>query len=175
MHAIDCNPIVKEIRLSRNFLFTIRWNFTVECEYKPLKDCWKSLAINCASVQDSQPCRVLLAQLTSEFANRQVENFIVCFSSQCAYYKKVTPLWGCLLTLVISSRNKNFLIQRSNCTIKVCLVLYESFVSKTGLKFICLIDFFSTSLLTTYACTHAHCCSLFKLDAKLNLGIDCFM
>ena len=66
------------------------------------------------------------------------------------------------------SYSKNFLAQRSNCTIKVCLVLYESFVSN------CLIDFFATGLLTTRTYTHAHCCSLLKLGAKLDLVIDRF-
>ena len=70
-----------------------------------------------------------------------------------------------ICTLVISSCSKNFLLQRSNCTTKVYLVLYESLVSKMEPKLICLIDFFITSLLTMHAYTHAHCFSLLKLDA----------
>ena len=76
---------------------------------------------------------------------------------------------------VNSSYHKNFLILRSNCTTKVCLVLYESFASKAGSKFNCLINFFITSLPITCAYTHAHCCSLLKVDAKLDLVIDRFM
>ena len=75
-----------------------------------------------------------------------------------------------IYALVISSRNKNFFIQRSNCTTKVCLVLNESSVSKTVLKYNCLVDFFTISLLNT----HAHCRSLLKLDTKLDLVIDRF-
>ena len=57
---------------------------------------------------------------------------------------------------------------------KVCLVLHESFESKTGPKCDCLVDFFATSLLTTHAYTHTLCHSLLKLDAKLDLVIDRF-
>ena len=51
---------------------------------------------------------------------------------------------------------------------------YELFVSKMGPKCSCLVDFFTTSLPTTRAFKHAHCCSLLKLDVKLDLVIDHF-
>ena len=77
-----------------------------------------------------------------------------------------------ICALVISVCNKNFLTQRSYCTTKVCIVLYESFVSKTGQKFNFLTDFFATSLLTMQAYTHAHCCSLLKLDLTIDRRED---
>ena len=81
-------------------------------------------------------------------------------------------LFAKICTLVISVCDKNFLTQRSNRTTKVCLVLYESFISKTGPKFNCLTDFFATSLLTMQAHTHAHCCSLLKLDLVIDRRED---
>ena len=57
-----------------------------------------------------------------------------------------------ICALVISSRNENFLVQRSNCSTEVCLVLNELFVSKTGSNCNCVVDFFATSLLNTHAC-----------------------
>ena len=64
---------------------------------------------------------------------------------------------------------------KSSYTTEVFLVLYELLVSKTGPKCNCLVDLFVTSLLNTCAYTHAHCRSLLKLDAKLDLVIDRFM
>ena len=58
-------------------------------------------------------------------------------------------LFTTICTLVISLCSKNFLIQTSNWTTEVCLVLHESFVSKTGPKCNGLLDFFATSLLKT--------------------------
>ena len=58
-------------------------------------------------------------------------------SSQCAYSEKVTSLWGRLLGfvhLLFYHAAKNFLILRSNYITEVCLVLHESFVSKTWPK-----------------------------------------
>ena len=95
----------------------------------------------------------------------------------CLFHKGYATmgLFTKICTFVISLRNKNFLIQRSNYTMEVYLVLYELFVSKMGLKRNCLIDFFTTSLPTTHVNMHAHCCSLLKLYTKLELVIDCFM
>ena len=45
-------------------------------------------------------------------------------------------------------------------------MLYQCFVSETGRKYGCLVDFFTTSLPTMRAYTHAHHCSLFKLEEK---------
>ena len=45
-------------------------------------------------------------------------------------------------------------------------MLYQCFVSETGWKYGCLVDFFTTSLLTMPAYTHAHRCSLFKTGKK---------
>ena len=57
--------------------------------------------------------------------------------------------------LVISLHTKNFFIQISNCTMKVCLELYESFASKILLKFNCLIDFLSPVCLPcVHICMH---------------------
>ena len=67
-----------------------------------------------------------------------------------------------ICALVIQLHNKKFLVLRSNYTTKVCLELYELFISKMGLKCSCLVDFFITSLPTMRAYTHAHCCSLLK-------------
>ena len=91
--------------------------------------------------------------------------FIVHFSSQYAYSKKITPLWSRLLGfahMLFNHATKNFLILRSNYTTKVCLVLFELFVSKTGPKFNCFIHVFTTSLLIMRAYTHAHCYLLSK-------------
>ena len=62
--------------------------------------------------------------------------------------------------LVILSHSINFLKQRSNYTTEVCLVLYESFVSKMGPKCNCLVDFFATSLLKMHADTGLYACAL---------------
>ena len=51
----------------------------------------------CECSRFSTLCRVLLAQLTSVIVYQLVTTFIVPFSSQCTYSKKVTPLRGCLL------------------------------------------------------------------------------
>ena len=51
-------------------------------------------------------------------------------------------------------------------------MLYELFVSETGPKCNCLVDIFATSLQNMHAYTHAHCRSLFKFYAKLDLVID---
>ena len=94
-----------------------------------------------------------------------VTTFIVRFGSQCTYSKKVMPLWGHLLGFVhwlFNCATKNFFILRSNYTTEVCLMLHEPFVSKAGLKCNCLVDFFTTTLPTTRACTSAHCCLLLK-------------
>ena len=100
---------------------------------------------------------------------RLVPTFIVRFSSQCTYSKKVTPLWGRLLGfvhLLFNCAAKNFLILRSNYAMEVCLVLHESFVSKMGPKCNCLVDFCTTCLLTTCAYTYAHCCLSFKAGCE---------
>ena len=76
------------------------------------------------------------------------------------------PLWDRLLGLIahllFNQATKNFLILRNNYTMEVCLVLHESFVSKTGTKCNCLVDFFTTSLPPCVHYMHAHCCLLFK-------------
>ena len=51
-------------------------------------------------------------------------------------------------------------------------MLYESFVSKTGTKCNCLVDFFATSLLITRVSMHAHCCSLMQ-NSTLRLIATC--
>ena len=45
-------------------------------------------------------------------------------------------------------------------------MLYQYFVSETGRKYGCLVDFFTTSLPPMRAYTHAHRCSLFKTGRK---------
>ena len=45
-------------------------------------------------------------------------------------------------------------------------MLYQCLVSETGRKYDCLVDFFTTSLPTMRAYTHAHRCSLFKIGRK---------
>ena len=119
----------------------------------------------------------LAESCTLEFVYWQVKTFIAHFSSQCTYYKRSChyELLIRIYTLVMSSHNKNFLIQRSNYITEVCLVLYELLVSKTGLPCNCFVDFSAINLLTTRAYIHAHCCFLLKLDAKLDLVIDHFM
>ena len=46
-------------------------------------------------------------------------------------------------------------------------MLFQCFVSETGRKYGCLVDFVTTSLLTMRAYKHAHRCSLFKTDRLL--------
>ena len=92
-------------------------------------------------------------------------------------FQKVMPLWGFLLGfahLLFHDITNFFLIQGSNYTTKICLVLYKSFLGKTGPSYICLADFFTTSLSTTRAYTHTHYCSLLKLNTKLHFVIDHF-
>ena len=62
----------------------------------------------------------------------------------------------------------------SNYTTAVSLVLHESFVSKMGPKFNCLVDFCITSLPAMRAYMHAHCCLLFKAGCEIDLVIDRF-
>ena len=103
-----------------------------------------------------------------------VTTFIVRFSSQCAYSKKVTSLWGHLLGLahlLFNCTTKNFLILGSNYTTEVCLVVHESFLSEKGPKCNCVVDFCTASLPIMQAYTNAHCC---LLDEKLYLVIDRF-
>ena len=45
-------------------------------------------------------------------------------------------------------------------------MLYQCFVSETGRKYGCLVDFFTTSLPTMRAYTHVHRRSLFKTGRK---------
>ena len=89
-------------------------------------------------------CSRFLAKLTSVFIYQLITTFIMCLSDQCAYSKKVKPLRGHLLGfahLLFNCATKNFLILRSNYTAEVFLMLHEWFVSKTGPKCNCLIDF----------------------------------
>ena len=53
-------------------------------------------------------------------------------------------------------------------TTEVCLVLYELLVSKRGQIVTFWLIFFQ-SLLTMCAYMHAYCCSMLKLDVKLDL------
>ena len=79
------------------------------------------------------------------------------------------PLWDCLLGFTHSLFNrgaKTFPVLRNNHTTEICLVLHESFVSKTGPKCNCLVDFFTTSLQTMRVNTRTHCCLLFKVGRE---------
>ena len=112
------------------------------------------------------------------FSTPSLVNIRICLSASynlsCALvanalHHMVTPLWGCLLGftyLLFNCAAKNFLVLRSNYTMEVCPVLHELFISKTGPKLNCLVDFFTTSLPTTHAYTHAHCCLLFKVGRE---------
>ena len=95
--------------------------------------------------------------------------FIVHFSSQCAYSKKVMPLWGRLLgfaDLLFNCTTKNFLILRSNYIVEDCLELHELSVIKMGPKCNYLVDFLITSLPNMRAYAHAYCCLLFKAGCE---------
>ena len=99
------------------------------------------------------------------FVYQLVSTFIVCFSSQCTYSKKVTSLWGRLLGfahLLFNHATKNFLMLRSNYTTEVYLVMHELFLSKIRQKCNCLVNFCTTNLPTMHAYVHAHCCLLFN-------------
>jgi len=109
--------------------------------------------MNCASFQDSQPCQVLFTLLTSVLVSSC--NFVMHFSNQCTYSIKGHTTMGLftrICVLAIKRCCKHFLMmQKSNYTMEVCLMLYELFVSKIGPKYNCLVDFFAISLLIMHA------------------------
>ena len=75
---------------------------------------------------------------------------------------RITGSFADYCALVMQSPKKNFLVERRYYATKVCLMLYQCLVKETVPKRGCLVDFFTTTLPSMRAYTHAHRSPLFK-------------